>query len=97
MIRAGYPWYKVSIGHRLKPRIRKVYETWAGFTDNELIPHLHRIVSSSAQSAPLQLSSAYLNGLFSERKHGYMVHTLVSDSGTFFCRVSQAFLSIPKS
>ena len=45
-LEAAYPWFKTSIGSRLKPRIRKVYQTWAGFADDELIPHLHRIVST---------------------------------------------------
>ena len=42
-------------------------------------------------------SFAYLNKLSSERKHGSMVPTLVSESGSFYCRVSLAFLSILKS
>ena len=49
-------WYKASIGPRLKPKIRNVYKMWAGFADNELIPHLHRMVSTSTILAPLQFS-----------------------------------------
>ena len=39
------PWYKSSIGPRLKPRIQKVYETWSGLAGDELIAHLYHVVS----------------------------------------------------
>lgn len=96
-VNAACQWYKASIGPRLKPNIRRVYETWAGLAENELFAHLYRIVSTLTTFAPMQVSIAKLNKSTSETKHGYTVITLASENGSFYCQASQLFLSIPKS
>ena len=47
------PWYKAEIGPRLKPVIRRVYETWSGLIDDELIGHLHDIVCDNLSLLPV--------------------------------------------
>lgn len=46
MTNMNSPWYKPNIGPRLKPVIRRVYETWSGLSGDELIDHLHYIVGT---------------------------------------------------
>lgn len=40
----GVPWYKTEIGPRLKPSTRRLYQTYSGIADDEIVAHLHSIV-----------------------------------------------------
>ena len=95
MTRAVSRWYKPDIGPRLKPKTRKLFETWSGLAGDDLIAHLHHVVRSL--SFPDLLITHSLTYYTSVTRPGNTASILVLENGCSSCPSYQISRNMHKS